>query len=176
MDFFKLSDGTTATTFSEFLKEKAPLLYSDIVRIRAISDSETRENEIVTMISDIVYIIEKFVGSDTFKYIYMQFPGVSGEYLLQYIYTMINFFKSYKITLIGINKLLDLNADPQYNFIRPMDKIDINSDFTKYDYIKPYSNFVNSTHTNKLETVGFSEKYKINKSKEATIECDLTLQ
>ena len=175
VDFFKLSNGTTATTFTEFLQEKSPLLYADIVRIRAITDSETRENDIVTMISDIVYIIEEYIGTDTFKYIYMQFPGVSGEYLLQYVYTMINFFKSYKINLIGINKLLSLDVDPQYSYIRPMDTISTDASFIKYDYIKPYTNFKNNVTIKKSETLGFLEKYKFNRKEETSIECDVTV-
>lgn len=175
-DFFKLSDGSVASTFTDFLEEKAPSLYTDIVRIRAITDSETKENDIVTMISDIVYIIEKYIGTDTFKYIYMQFPGVSGEYLLEYIYTMINFFKSYKINFIGINKLLNLETDTQYNFIRPIDITATNASFIKYDYIKPYMNFTNKMTTTKTDSIGFYERYMFNYIEEITIDGDLTVQ
>ena len=67
LEFFKLSSGKTATTFTEYLEEKSPLLYKDLTRIQAITDQETRENEIVTMISDIVYILESYIDRSNFK-------------------------------------------------------------------------------------------------------------
>jgi hypothetical protein len=88
---------------------------------------------------------------------------------------MINFFKSYKINLIGINKLLSLDVDPQYSYIRPMDTISTDASFIKYDYIKPYTNFKNNVTIKKSETLGFLEKYKFNRKEETSIECDVTV-
>ena len=161
LEFFKLSDGTIAKTLSAFLKEKDNVLYMSLEAIKAISDKETRENEIVTVISDIVYILEEYIDSKEFKYIYLQFPGVSGEYVLQYLFTMINFFKSYKVILKEMNVNLTID-DPYENMIRPNDKQAMLISLVKPDYI----GFKEVKHSNvrleKKETIGFTDKVSFN--------------
>jgi hypothetical protein len=97
LEYFKLSDGTQATTFTEFLKEKDSILYESIIDIQNIADDNTRRDTIIAYIQDIVYILDAWIDSDEFAYIYDQFPGSSQRYLLEYLFTMINFFKSYKV-------------------------------------------------------------------------------
>ena len=121
-DFFKLSSGKVASSFTEFLEERDTVLYTDIQRIRAIEEEETRQNQIVTTISDIVYILDDFIDSKKFRYIYSFFPGESREYILQYLFTIINFFKSYKVEFLAMNTALNLN-DKNENLIRPHDVI-----------------------------------------------------
>lgn len=157
LEFFKLSDGTVATTFSDFLKDKDYVLYKSLADIKAIEDKETRENSIVTMISDIVYILDQYLDTDEFKFIYSQFPGVSAEYLLQYLFTMINFFKSYKVILneMNINMTID---DPDEENMRFHDKMAMTVNFPVGEYVKPQDKMAMNVTNKYNDEIGFREK------------------
>jgi hypothetical protein len=157
LKFFQLSDGTTASSFTKFLKEKDNVLYTSLKTISAISDQETRENTIVNTISDIIYILEKYLDSKTFKFIYNHLPGTSGEYILQYLFTMINFFKSYKVVLNQMNIQYNLD-DKNQNTIRIYDTQAMTISLNKPDYITINESKSSTNTLKKSETIGFKEK------------------
>lgn len=138
LEYFKLSDGTQATTFTDFLAEKDPILYESIKTIAAIEDDNSRRDTIIQNIQDIIYILDEWIDSDKFAYIYDQFPGVSQRYLLEYLFTMINFFKSYKVYLyqMTVDMRFDNPNDPE-NYIRPNDVHTMLIKLDKPDYIAP---------------------------------------
>lgn len=136
LDFFKLADGTQARTFTEFLDEKDSILYTSIKSFEEIDDEGTRQERIIAMIQDIVYILEEYIDSDQFKYIYNNLPGVSSDYLLEYLFTMINFFKSYKVVLNQMTSEFEIK-DPASNLLRPNDVQNMNVHLFKKDYITP---------------------------------------
>lgn len=124
MTYFKLNNGKVATTFSEFLQEKDNVLYVSLKTMENISDEVARQEAIVQMIQDIVYLLEDYIDSKEFKYIFSNLPGVSGEYLLEYLFTMINFFKSYKVVLNNMSTEFSFgnsDDDPMSNLLRPTD-------------------------------------------------------
>ena len=93
LKYFELSDGTVAPTFKAFLEEKDPVLFRSIEEIEAIEDKNTRNDKIIETIQDITYILDEFIDTEEFRYVFDQFPGGSQELLLEYIFTMVNFFK-----------------------------------------------------------------------------------
>ena len=97
LDYYRLRDGSIATTYSEFLKEKDSFLYASLQRIRAISDREKQVDEITTMISDICYILEEYIDKDLAKNVFSEFAGYSTSSILSYMMQVIEFFKSYKV-------------------------------------------------------------------------------
>ena len=124
MAYFKLNNGKVATTFSEFLQEKDNVLYVSLKTMENISDEVARQEAIVQMIQDIVYLLEDYIDSKEFKYIFSNLPGASGEYLLEYLFTMINFFKSYKVVLNSMSTEFSFgnsDDDPMSNLLRPTD-------------------------------------------------------
>ena len=148
LEYFKLSDGRQATTFTEFLKEKDSILYESIIDIQNIADDNTRRDTIIGYIQDIVYILDAWIDSDKFAYIYDQFPGSSQRYLLEYLFTMINFFKSYKVYLYQMTvelKFTDLGD--QENYIRPNDVHTMRIYLNKPDYISPREVTASQMHT-----------------------------
>jgi hypothetical protein len=157
LEFFKLSNGKVASTFTNFLQEKDNVLYVSLKRIEAISDQETRENTIITTISDIVYILEEYINTKEFKYIYSQFPGVSGEYVLRYLFTMINFFKSYKVVLNQMNVQLIID-DKSQNTIRPYDTQAMQIHLEKPDYINIVESKSSSVSLIKSDSIEIKEK------------------
>ena len=161
LEFFKLSNGKVAPTFTKFLQEKDNVLYISLQRIANIQDKDTRENEIITMISDIVYLLEAYIDSKEFKYLYNTFPGTSGQYVLQYLFTTINFFKSYKIVLKEMVIQLKINDESQ-NTIRPIDTMKMTVKLDKPDYITLTEDKYNSVYLEKEDSITKNIKEKIN--------------
>ena len=163
-DFFKLNDGKIADTFTQYLEEKDYTLYSSLRDITQIEDNETRLNAIVTNITDIVYILKKYLDTTLFKYIYINYPGVSGEYIIQYLFTMINFFKSYKVILHETN--IDLKIDdPNTGVIRFHDITNRTNMLDKLDYIHLDERKVSKLITlHDKDTIGFKDKINISYS------------
>ena len=139
------------------MKEEDYVLYTSIISITSIDDKESRENQIVTVISDIVYILEQYLDSKEFKYIYNQFPGVSAEYLLQYLFTMINFFKSYKVILHEMNVDFTIGNDPDTSTIRFNDTKDTIVSLSKLDYMKSREVTKSLVTLHKDDKVGFND-------------------
>lgn len=101
--FFKLQDGTTAKTYTEFLKERDYVLYESIVDLRSYVDEISLRKTISDIIIEIVYVLDQYMDSDEFKYVFSRFPAVSGDYIRTYMLKIVNFFKSYKVHLLDIS-------------------------------------------------------------------------
>ena len=105
MDYYKKSDGTLASGYTDYLKDKNTILYKSIEDITSIEDDDERTSKISNMISDVVYILEELLGTSTYKYIWDRIPAVSSESIKHYLYEVINFFKSYKTTILNIDTI-----------------------------------------------------------------------
>lgn len=101
--FFKLQDGTTARTYTEFLKERDYVLYESIMDLKSYVDETTLRKTISDIIIEIVYVLDQYMDSDEFKYVFSKFPAVSGDYVRTYMLKVVNFFKSYKVHLLDIS-------------------------------------------------------------------------
>ena len=134
LDYFKLSDGSVAKTFTEFLKEKDSVLYTSLINIENISDDDTRNEEILQMFDDIIYVLDEYIDSKEFRYLYYNFPG-AGEYLAEYVFMMINFFKSYKVVFTQITTNLDMSGQGNENTIKIYDYTNKLITLEKPDYI-----------------------------------------
>ena len=165
MKFFHITDENgnerMASTLDEFLKYKDSELYRDLQYIENISDIQTRKEFIIDRIADIVYLLEEYFDKDNFGYIFDQFPGVSGHSLLDYIYTMINFFKSYKIVLRSKGDYITFNSDdPSLNSIKYFDIKDTHVFTEKYEYFTPVEYTTPGVYTSKNENIFFEDKKK----------------
>lgn len=101
--FFKLQDGTTAKTYTEFLKERDYVLYESIIDLKSYVDETTLRKTISDIIIEVVYVLDQYMDSDEFKYVFAKFPAVSGDYVRTYMLKVVNFFKSYKVHLLDIS-------------------------------------------------------------------------
>lgn len=102
-EFFRLPNGEIPTTITEYLSYRDPALYKSIMDISVMGELEVMQKAIVDNITTIVTALDEYLDSDQFKYIYSNMPGVSSEFIKKYIVKLINFFKSYKVDLIGID-------------------------------------------------------------------------
>ena len=174
--YFRLdSTGEVAKTYTEFLEEKDKVLYNKILSIKSIKDQEIKENEIINVIDDIIYVLDEWF--DGLNYIFDRFAGHSGKDLMVYLRLMIDFFKSYKIIFKTNAIVLDMKWGEDRDedlTMRPIDCCHI----TEYDTINTYIPMVESpviTETiHPKEDIGFKEDLIIipRKPKTATKDID----
>lgn len=150
--YFKIPNtDIMAKTYTEFMKYRDQTLYQVLMDINEIGNGtdefgnptssadglEARRKEIDRYIQAIVVAMEEYIDSDQYKFIYSNMPGDTAEYVQKYVLKVINFFKSYKVDLIGMNTIYTLD-DKLENLIRPIDVIDhIDVTFFKNEIITP---------------------------------------
>ena len=156
MDYFKLEDGTIPATFTEHLKTRDDVLYQKVKEISEIGDVESQQNTIINTVNDVLFFMQQYMDADEFKGIFNQYPGVSGEYIAQYLYLMINFFKSYKVEWIpgGMGDKLMQIGDPDRNFVRPIDVFDYDIHYDIDEYVA-----ITEVHD---DNIHFSEEDHVN--------------
>ena len=96
-EYFKLKNRLIAPTYTEFLKEKDEVLYDSLMEIASIEDEEVKIDTITQTIDDICYVLKEYLDSELYKYAFAEFVGQSTAYMMQYIMTLVNYFKSIKI-------------------------------------------------------------------------------
>ena len=101
---FKLSNGEYAKTYTDFLQTRDSVLYNKLVYFKSL-DEDTMHKQIADNIIEVTYAIDDCVNTYSYGYLYSYFPAVSANYIQQYISKIINFFKSWKVHLIGINTI-----------------------------------------------------------------------
>lgn len=101
--FFTLQDGSIAETYTDFLKERDYVLYESIQDLKSYTDESSLQTAIANQLIEIVYVLNEYMDSDEFKYVFSKFPAVSGDYVRTYMLKIINFFKSYKVHLLDIS-------------------------------------------------------------------------
>jgi len=162
-DYYKIKDnGTTriAHSLSEFLEHKDHELYIDYMQIKNISDKTMRNDMIIERISDIVYILEEYISSDIFKNIFDHLPGVSGNFFLDMMFTIINFFKSYKIVLRSKSDYIIFDAtDPYMNTLKFIDGTDSTIRLNTDEYIDRFNDSIidMQINTHYYENIAFKE-------------------
>ena len=102
-DFYRDAEGDA--TYSEFLKHQDPALYYVVTEVQDYEDDESRNAYIANLIDSIVYALEEFIDTDEFSGLFYNLPVMSAESIKQYIATVINFYKSYKVDFLGLNTI-----------------------------------------------------------------------
>lgn len=149
--YFRLPGTTTiAPTYTEFMKYRDQTLYQLLLDIDSIgvvedeygkkslsSDLTERRREIDKYIEAIVVAMQEYIDSDKFKFVYSNIPGETADYIQKYVIKVINFFKSYKMDLLGMNTIYTID-DKFENLVRAIDKIDhIDVTYFKHEIINP---------------------------------------
>ena len=132
--FFVKSDGTLATSFTDYVKDRNTILYDSIMEIKEIEIESELKSKIGNIINDIIYILDEYLNAPQFQYIWNMFPSVSVESVKMYMYEVINFFKSYKIDIMNINTIYSFDYKYE-NKVNILDKIIINYGYEKPDYV-----------------------------------------
>ena len=88
---------TEAEYVEEVLQDRNYILYSTYTKIMSETNMETRRDNIRAIMNDIVNTLEYYLSDDGLEYIFAFTTVASFNSLINYIYLMINFFKSYKV-------------------------------------------------------------------------------
>ena len=105
LSYFSIDDeGTTASSYAEFLQYKKPDLYARYEALKLEGD-DTRNDKIGTEIYNICCCIEENIDMGIVPYIFSGLPAASIESVKTYVMDMINFFKSFKVTILDLNTI-----------------------------------------------------------------------
>ena len=137
---FRLTNDTYAKTYTDFLQVRDSVLYDRLIKLKDM-EQEVMRKEIADDIVEITYILDTFIDSEKIKNIYSYLPAVSSGYIQQYIYKVINFFKSWKVHLLSINTVYKLSSQFE-NTVKILEKqslrnkIGIDDNVFIYDGVK----------------------------------------
>lgn len=101
---FKIGENKYAKTYTEFLQSRDEVLFERLNYFKSL-DEDAMHKEIADNIIEVSYAIDDCVDTYSYGYLYSYFPAVSASYIQQYISKIINFFKSWKVQLLGINTI-----------------------------------------------------------------------
>ena len=160
MDFFKLKDGSIAKTYTDFLRERDPILYNSIIQIRNMDSLDVKKEKISTIIDAVVYAVEEVIDLDKYKYIFNHLPAVGAEAVKYYIYKVVNFFKSYKVDIMSINTVYTFD-DKLENKIKMIDSAFIQYMYRKQDTIDMIIDAKSNVSMSKKEKLELFEKIYI---------------
>jgi hypothetical protein len=155
-DFYR--DASGHATLTEFLKHRCPTLYYIIEEVKYnFDDTESRTQYIATLIDNIVYILEEYIDTEKYSGLFHNLPVVSAEAVKEYIAEVINFFKSFKVTFLGLNTTYIFD-DKLEGSLKLIDDLRLELNFTKPDFVEIYETISKMTvHLTKEEKVKLSE-------------------
>lgn len=95
----------SANTYSEYLQYKNHTLYTYLFDIKSENDATTKELKITNAISTVTTVIHDYLNSAELSNIFANIPTLSTDYIKNYMFKVINFFKSYKIDLTSVSNI-----------------------------------------------------------------------
>jgi len=124
---FKDKNGNFAGTYTNYIKDRDPLLYDFITNLRLL-DSAEKNDKIIATIDGIILALEEYLHNDEFDFQFANMTNISSELVKGYLYKVINFFKSYTVDLLSLNTIFIIE-DKDRNKVNIVDDIWITSIF-----------------------------------------------
>lgn len=118
---FTLPDGTIAETYTDFIRNRDAILYKILLDVDAIEEQDEKKNKISTLINDAVSHLSEYIESDELDLVFNIFPTVSRDAVRDYVRTVIQFFKSYKVDIEDVTSILTFD-DPWSSKVRILEK------------------------------------------------------
>lgn len=131
-EFYRDEEGDA--TYIEWLKRKDPILYYKLVEIDYTEDEESKTQMIANIIDNVVYILENYIDTEEFSGLFHNLPVVSVEAVKEYIRTVIDFYKSYKVHFLGVNTIYVFD-DKNEGWVKIIDWIILNRYFEKDEIV-----------------------------------------
>lgn len=116
---FKIGEDRYAKTYTDFLETRDAVLFDNLSYFKSL-DIDTMRKQIADNIVEVAYAIDDCIDIYSYGYLYSYFPAVSVSYIQQYIIKIINFFKSWKVHLLGINTVYKFD-DQFENTVRALE-------------------------------------------------------
>lgn len=98
--FYTLSTGEPAVDMVDILKDRDYVLYNTYKTIALERNKESRQDMIRGIMNDTIETLQYYISGEGLEYIYSFCATESFNSLIQYIYLLILFFKSYKVHFI----------------------------------------------------------------------------
>ena len=138
------TNGKAPKTYREVLANKCAPLYTIIKECESITKKSDRQIEISKYINYITENIYIYLDKDEFKYIFQNIPTVSLDYIKEYLFKVIMFFKSHKVDLIYTNNIYIFD-DIYENHIPVIDDMFYNTseEFTEFIKSDDFKHFLN---------------------------------
>lgn len=161
MDFITLQNGQVASTLVNILMERNYILYNHYYNILSDNNQESRNDLIRNVLNDIVDTLQYYLNYDGLEYLFSFTPIDGFGNIVYYIWTMMNFFKSYKISLL--DPTMTITTDNQLsvdNNIFVRDKIaSFTTSIEKFDRqaVTDYANFKYESVMKDKEGLNFKE-------------------
>ena len=123
--YFQKKDGTMATSYTDYLKDQCFILYESIMNLKQITDITTLRNYIIEITDSIIYILQEYMYGNNMNSIFKASASEDLNNISKYLHILVDFFKSYKITLILKSNSDMISTDPFDidNYMRPIDNI-----------------------------------------------------
>lgn len=122
--YYNIPPNNPNYTYTDFLATKSSTLYTSIESFKLIGNVEIKRSKISTAINSVVNAIDSALNSsDILDNALSNLPTVSVDYIKVYLNKVINFFKSYKLTILDINTIYRFD-DKLENLIYIIDNID----------------------------------------------------
>lgn len=155
-DYYRDNEGDP--TYTEFLRHREPALYNALLQLDDFEDDESKTQYIANFIDNIVSVLELYIDTKEFEGIFSNLTATSSEAVKQYIATVINFYKSYKVDFLGLNTVYYID-DKLDGIIRIIDDImHIDYYYHKREHTKLYDFVQLLIFLNKEERVELTER------------------
>lgn len=153
-DFYRDIEGDA--TYSAYLANKDPSLYSVVFEIENFVDEASKNQHIATAIDSITYALEEYLDTKEFSALFSNLPIMSIDAVKGYIATVINFYKSYKVHFLGINTIYTFADKSDEGSIKIIDDLFINRFFQRSEFVKLYEEF-----SRNFASMSYSERVNI---------------
>lgn len=114
--FKNAGNGKLPKTYTDYMENRNSFLYDKISNCKDILKEHDRQTEISKLINTIVDNIYIYLDSDQFRYIFQGIPTASLDYVKQYMFKVLNFFKSYKVDFISSHDVFYFNDKLENKF------------------------------------------------------------
>lgn len=105
---FKDRDGNFAGTYTNYLRGRDSLLYEVVSNIKTMEGQE-KATKISELMDNIILSLDEYLSSEEFDFAFTRISNISSEMVKEYIYKIINFFKSHTVQLLSMNVIYTLN-------------------------------------------------------------------
>ena len=149
--------GKIPDTYTKFLSNKGSVLFKVIDDCSSIVKDSDRRAEISRIINFIVDDIHCYIDKDEFAYIFQFLPTVSADYIRQYLYHILNFFKSYKVDFVSSKTIYKFDSKLE-NKVNIIDDIIFKYIYNWSDHVDIKDHFKLLTHLNPSSKAGISDE------------------
>lgn len=106
---FKNRNGDFTNTYTEYLKDRDDILHTTIMNIRALSKDE-KHDKIVEIMDAVLLSLQEFLDSVDLNFFITNISTTSGELVKEYLFKLINFFKSHTVQMLSMNVVYSFNS------------------------------------------------------------------